>query len=73
MAVTNADLVDFFFMTRYLAKLAETENLKAIISDENRDKILKLYGEKLKDPSSITQLQKYRTESDLIAILNAFS
>jgi len=54
MAVANADLVDFYFVTRYLTRLAETDNLKSIVTDENRDKIFKLFADKLKDPACRT-------------------
>jgi hypothetical protein len=54
MAVANSDLVDFYFVTRYLTRLAETNNLKSVVSDENREKIFALYADKLKDPSCRT-------------------
>jgi|688.fasta_scaffold75332_3 hypothetical protein len=68
MAIGNRDLVDFFFITRYLTKLAQANDLNRIINNENLAKILSFYAEKLNEEGSKSVLSKYRMNNDLLDI-----
>jgi hypothetical protein len=72
MAIGNRDLVDFFFITRYLTKLAQANDLNRIISNENLAKILSFYAEKLNEEGSKSVLSKYRMNNDLLDIAVKF-
>jgi hypothetical protein len=73
MSVANADLVDVYFLTRYIAKVAESDRIKTIISQENLSKILKLFENKIKELTVQKSLIAYRTDEDLLHILNRFT
>lgn len=72
MAIGNQDLVDFFFITRYLTRLSQSNEIQNIISTEYLAKILSFYSEKLKEEGSQQIISKYRMNNDLLSVAVRF-
>jgi len=47
MATANADLVDFYFITKYLSLLAESDPKGKLIGYQKVKSILEMYNQKL--------------------------
>jgi hypothetical protein len=72
MAHANTDMVDTFFIIKFLLKMSETNDIKDIVSAENMKKILELFNGKILDENGRMEIAKYRSHSDLYAIAHTF-
>lgn len=72
MAVANADLVDFYFITKYLSLLAEADPTGGLVGKQNLKNVLDLYTQKLNQPNARQLVTNYRNDDELMAILKAF-
>jgi hypothetical protein len=72
MAHANTEMVDTFFIIKFLLKMSETNDIKDIVSAENMKKILELFNGKILDDNGRMEIAKYRSHSDLYAIAHTF-
>ena len=72
MAHANTEMVDTFFIIKFLLKMSETNDIKDIVSAENMKKILELFNGKILDENGRLEIAKYTSHSDLYAIAQTF-
>lgn len=72
MAHANTDMVDTFFIIKFLQKMTETKDIRDIVSAENMKKILELFNGKILDENGRMEIAKYKSHSDLYAIAHIF-
>ena len=68
MASANTDMVDTFFIIKFMLKMSETNDINLIVSSENMKKIMELFNAKVFDENSKMEIVKYKTNQDLYAI-----
>jgi len=56
MAHANADMVDTFFIVKFLLKMAEHNDIKSVLSDSHLSKILNLFQLKMNDETNKIQI-----------------
>lgn len=72
MAHANSDMVDTFFIIRFILKLSETQDLGKVVSEENLKKIMDLFTGMLHNEERRVQIVKYYGVSELYKIAKAF-
>lgn len=72
MAHANSEMVDIFFIIKFMLKMSETQDIRSIVSEENTRKIMELFTNKLNEEDSKFQISKYKTNSDLYRIAKVF-
>jgi len=61
MAHANIDMVDTFFIIKFLLKMSETKDIKEIVTPENMKKILELFNGKIVDENGRMEMSKYKS------------
>ena len=61
MAHANTEMVDTFFIIKFLLKMSETNDIKDIVSAENMKKILELFNGKVLDENGRMEIAKYKS------------
>lgn len=72
MASANTEMVDTFFIIKFMLKMSETNDINLIVSSENMKKIMELFNAKVFDENSKMEIVKYKTSQDLYAIAEKF-
>lgn len=72
MCTSNPDLVDLQFITKYLAQLADVQNMKEVCGAGKVEAMLALFNQKLDNENISRAMANYRTDEHLIKILQVF-
>lgn len=72
MANANSEMVDTFFLVKFLVKMAECQDLRSYVSEANQAKIMSLFQAKLNEETSKVQIQRYKSNADFYKIASVF-
>lgn len=72
MAHANAEMVDTYFIIKFLLKMTEHPDIRSVLNDAYFSKIINLLQAKMNEEESKIKIQKYRSNNDLYKIANVF-